>query len=163
MQQPSKMDRDSGQPNVGTYSTFKVSDNSGSEKDTSAELYSKREDISSDTSSSSQPPTPPPPYIPVNGHDYEESATLLNGKEKESKHALQSFTTDDNFDSVVEMELSEKDPMWQKDVYIEEEPIVKFERPGLVYRVSQRPPLHLLLFFAIQVNILPKLLYEDIS
>ncbi|XP_048746226.2 solute carrier family 23 member 1-like [Ostrea edulis] len=150
MQQPSKMDRDSGQPNVGTYSTFKVSDNSGSEKDTSAELYSKREDISSDTSSSSQPPTPPPPYIPVNGHDYEESATLLNRKEKESKHALQSLTTDDNFDSVVEMELSEKDPMWQKDVYIEEEPIVKFERPGLVYRVSQRPPLHLLLFFAIQ-------------
>ncbi|XP_061194733.1 solute carrier family 23 member 1-like [Saccostrea echinata] len=105
----------------------------------------------SDTSSSSKPPTPPPPYNQVNENDFEERATLLQ-KEKIPDDVLAPSTLNCNFDSFVEIEQSEKDLMQHGESYSKgiDEDSKKVERQRLIYKVSQRPPFYLLLFFGLQ-------------
>ena len=102
---------------------------------------------SSSSGSNSQPPTPPPPYI----DEYYPREEVKSSREKLEEKA--NGATANNFTA---MENSEKDPMLREHAFsVESDEIsMKVERQKLVYRVSQRPPVSLLLFFSIQVPVL---------
>ena len=102
---------------------------------------------SSSSGSNSQPPTPPPPYI----DEYYPREEVKSSREKlEEKVDGAVNSTTHNFTA---MENSEKDPMLREHAFsVESDEIsMKVERQKLVYRVSQSPPVSLLLFFSIQV------------
>ncbi|XP_052707172.1 solute carrier family 23 member 1-like [Crassostrea angulata] len=92
-------------------------------------------------SSDSQPPTPPPPYVDGFNCKYENNATVINVKEETVKNGSAST------DSILAMDNSEKDPMLNEET---DAPTLKVERQGLIYKVSESPPVHLLLFFCFQ-------------
>lgn len=94
-------------------------------------------------SSDSQPPTPPPPYVDGFNCKYENNATVINVKEETVKNGSAST------DSILAMDNSEKDPMLNEET---DAPTLKVERQGLIYKVSENPPVHLLLFFCFQVT-----------
>lgn len=108
-------------------------------------------DTNSDRNSSdSQPPTPPPPYVDGFNCKYENNANVINGKEETVKNGRAST------DSILAMDNSEKDPMLNEGT---DAPTLKVERQGLIYKVSESPPVHLLLFFCFQVT---HFTFEDI-
>lgn len=101
-------------------------------------------DTNSDRNSSdSQPPTPPPPYVDGFNCKYENNATVINVKEETVKNGSAST------DSILALDNSEKDPMLNEET---DAPTLKVERQGLIYKVSESPPVHLLLFFCFQVT-----------
>lgn len=101
-------------------------------------------DKKSDTNSSdSQPPTPPRPNVDGFNGKYENNATVINEKEYTVKNAIAST------DSILAMDNSEKDPMLNEGT---DALPLKVERQGLIYKVSESPPFHLLLFFSFQVT-----------
>ncbi|XP_061194412.1 solute carrier family 23 member 1-like [Saccostrea echinata] len=102
------------------------------------------------------PQTPPSSYTLASTNDFEEDAPLLDLKKEENMHndAEESSTLKGNFDSCVQMEQSEKVHMLLGESYSNaknvDSDIIDQERQRLIYKVSQRPPLSLLLFFGLQ-------------
>ncbi|XP_062570143.1 uncharacterized protein LOC134232212 [Saccostrea cucullata] len=157
------MDKDSEPSSVVI--TSSNSNNDDLQENQSTTLFVDSSTDSGNTSPSSnsdnmQPQTPPPAYTLTSADDAEEDAALLDLKKGENNHndAVRQSSSKDNFESFVQMEHSEKVHMLLGESNSNEKNVdsvnIELERRRLIYKVSQRPPLSLLLFFSLQQSLI---------